>query len=457
MKKLCKKIINPTNILMALFFIMFYAVNIGITSTDDIVYGNAFNSISTCINWINEFYHVWSGRITLTILINIFVNLPIQIFKIANSIMFIVVIVSGYKIINILLDNINKTLKNILLIILFCLIFYISVPVINSGCLWIAGSMNYLWPLAGMLVAIIPFVSLIKDKKVKNIHYVIFILANLLAGFAEQTGAILIAFGTIALIWGKIERKKIDKLLIIHYIIILIFVLINLLAPGNSVRSNAEELKWYPSFSMLSMSDKLVQGYINTADHIINDTTVLFSIIAVISSVLVISDKNIKNINKIIATIPIIYIILKVITANTVIYDELFNFQAFNINTLYSNTALLQLVSSSFILGIVAFQLIYALENRKNGVIAFILYCAGICSALTLSLSPTIYVSGNRVFTATDFLLVIINSLLLISLIKKMYNKKHMLLIACVLILIISFALFGYINLYTCGIYSIIW
>ena len=97
MKEKLKKIVNPTTIIILIFGISFFILNTGLQSRDDLVYGQAFNSIPTCIKWISEFYQVWSGRITLTILINIFINLPIVIFKFANTAVFLVLIFAIYK------------------------------------------------------------------------------------------------------------------------------------------------------------------------------------------------------------------------------------------------------------------------------------------------------------------------------------------------------------------------
>ena len=458
-----KKIFNA--LLIVIFIIALFFINTGLTSLDDTIYQQSFNNISSCINWVSEFYNVWSGRITLTILINIFCNLPSICFKIVNTIAFLTTMLASYKIITMLIHKWNKKMSSSLLIILFCSIFFVNIPVINSGGLWIAGAMNYLWPVSAMLVALIPFIAELKEIKIKKIYYVLAILANILAGFAEQTSAILLAFGIITVIWCKLEKRKINKILIIHLIIISIFTAINLLAPGNSLRAYSEELKWYPSYSMLSLSDKLVQGYIQMANHLINDTTLLFSIIAVISSYLIITNKKVKKINKYISVIPIIYVLLKVVGLNKLlpqmdieakISQLLFGFERFNINTIYSRKALLQLISSSFVIGIVAVQLIYSFKTKKEGIITSILYCASICSALIMSFTPTIYASGNRVYFATDFLMILISGMLWMQLFKKL-RKKENAIWEVLLIVIVILAIILYINLYKTGTNVIIY
>ena len=65
-------------------------------------------------------------------------------------------------------------------------------------------------------------------------------------------------------------------------------------------------------------------------------------------------------------------------------------------------------------------------ESRKEATLndymkyfSIILYLAAICSALSISISPTIYASGERVFFVTDILLIISSVLLLNEVLRK--------------------------------------
>ena len=84
--RVLKKIFNPTIFLAIIFGLFFYHLNSGIMDIDDIVYRNAFNSFQTFLEWVHDFYNVWSGRITLTLLITVFTNIPIVFFKLFNVI-----------------------------------------------------------------------------------------------------------------------------------------------------------------------------------------------------------------------------------------------------------------------------------------------------------------------------------------------------------------------------------
>ena len=440
MKQTIKKIINPTNLIILIFGICFFCINKGLMTTDDEVYRDAFNSIPTFLNWLSEFYKVWGGRITSMVLTNIFATLPIIVFRISNSIVFIITILASYKIITIVKEEWNEKLKKVLLVILFCSIFFINIKVLNTGAIWVCGATVYLWPLAAMLVALIPFISELTGKKIGKQYYVFAIIANIVAAFAEQTSAILIAFGAISLIWCKIEKRKISKTLIAHYIIIIVLSLVNLLAPGNSARSYSEGIKWYPSFGMLTLLDKLVQGYIQLENHLTQDTRILFSIIAILSSVLIITDKKAKKINKCVAILPIIYVIIM----------RFYVLEKFGIQTLYSMKNFAKLVASSFIIILVAAQLVYTFKNKKEGIITSILYCASLCSALAISISPTVYASGNRVFTVTDFLLILVSGILWTEFLPKLKGKWKILGAILITLLIIK-SIILYIEFYKTG------
>lgn len=470
-----KKIFNKTTLLIFIFGISFYFLNTGLMTTDDKVYSKAFNSFPTLVKWINEFYNAWSGRITLTLMINVFSNIPIIFFKLFNVSIFIILIFAMCKIASILLDDWNEKIKDIILIIFFCLIFFIPIPVINSGCLWLAGSMNYLLPLSLMLVAIIPFISEIKGKKINNKYYIFAIISNILACFAEQTSAILLVFGVICYIWSRLERREISRYLKLHLLIILIFTLINLLAPGNMSRSHKEMLQWYPSYEMLSLSDKLVQGYIRVANHLISDTTILFLIISILSSYFLITNKKVKMTNKLLTTNLLyiyIYIALVQLIFNNLLiklfpnvnFEKicnkfLFEFKNFNIHTFYDKRVLIELIFSSYLIMNVAIQLIYSFKTKKTGIIVSILYCASICSSLVMSFSPTIFASGNRTFTVTDFLLVLISGILCTRLFNKFkedgkYFKAKVIVFSTIIVVI---SVISYINLYKNGIQYIIY
>lgn len=466
-----KNIIRKTPIIpiisILVFFILFFIINKAFCTTDDIVYKNSFDGLATLGPSVQDFFSNWSGRVSIMLLTNFFMNIPIEVFKVVNTLVFLLIIAAIFLIVNIIIDKNNSSVKRKIPYIIIGLIFLISANVLNSGTIWVSGALNYLWPFAFMLISIIPFIANIKDKKIKGVCYIFFILANLISCFSEQSGAILIAFGGLSIIYSIYKKKMPSKLLIAHYIMIIVITLISLSAPGNAARFYSEQIQWYPGYEMLSLGDKLLQGYINTANHLVNNTTLLVLIIASISSFLVIKNKKLKTINKAVSTLPVIYFALKIIPLNIIFskilpgYDIestinslLFTFDKFSLLNFHSNQEMFTIVVSMIMFGTVAGGIIYAFKDKKNGIITAILYAASICASLALSFSPTIFASGNRIFVATDFLLVLVNTLLAVELFNNIKGEKKQFVLLAVLLIVSAIM---YINFYTNCLYGIIW
>ena len=440
-----------------IMYIFMYKICKVLLSDDDEVYRDAFNNLPTFISWIKEVLALWSGRIPILALTNFFMHLPLRIFRICNAFIFTSIIISINIISNIILDDLKTENRRKLLYVTFALIFFVDIVVLSGGAFWLCGSLNYLWPFAFMLISIIPFIALLKNKKLKSKYYIVFMLSNLICCFSEQSGAVLVAFGLLTIIYCIYNKIKPDKLLIVHYIMIAIITILSLKAPGNSVRFFAEQTRWYPEFAMLSMGDKLLQGYINLANHIVNYATLLLFILSISIAYLITRNSEIKKHNKFISLIPVIYFGLRLIPFNQhtqKINESLFVFNRFGLNNLYNYAENTKIFLSFIILAILAIELIYVWKNKKNGIITSILYCAGMCSAMAMSISPTIFASGNRTFFATDFIIILINTILIGEIFKKVENKESKI---SIIIILLVFASVFYINICSNWLEAVIW
>ena len=209
------------------FSIIIFNMNECYMSLDDEVYSKVFNDFATFNIWVVEFYNTWSGRIVTSALSNIFLRMPLIIFKICNTAVYIMAIIAIYKIIKSI--KTEKSINdNVLLGSIFIVSLLIDSKVIYDGAIWVVGAFNYLWPTAFMCVALIPFIKSINETKENNLWFILYILADFVACFAEQSALVLLCFGAIVIIYKLINRQKMDKLLIIHFIIITILT-INLL------------------------------------------------------------------------------------------------------------------------------------------------------------------------------------------------------------------------------------
>ena len=430
-----KNLISIITILI-LFLISFIVTQKPInTEGDDIVYRDAFNNISTFVIWSKGFVTTWGGRILALSLATIFLNLNINIFIIANALAIVALVYGIYKIIEIL-NNKESKYKNIILFSIMTVFLLINKYVIKYSVVWVTGTFNYLWPTTAMVIAMIPFIKKSKGQAIKKVEYLLYIPSTILAANIEQTGVVLFVFITIMVIMAKIDKIKIGKALLIDYILTFIVLIVSLKTPGNSVRYSAEVLRWYQDFEMLSLFDKIVQGGSVLLNHIMNESSIILLVISSVLLYIAIKDKE-KN-KMIISCIPFIYSLIRVIIPFNVLFsricsddiggkiNELYTFKTYGPDMICNPENYISIIIGTFILIIIAVLIFLSFKDNKKSIIYTLLYLAGICATLSLSISPTIFASSYRIYFVTDVLNVFVASGLISEIISRKENKKYL-------------------------------
>lgn len=430
-----KKILKIEYLPIIAFSIIVFLLNKCPMAEDDMVYKDIYYNLSSFFDWARDFYMVWSGRIGIFIITHFFLNHNLILFKIANTLIFDIIVLAMYYIIKQITHIELTSNKKFFLYTGICsLILIIDYAVLSSGAFWVTGAFNYLWPFAFMLISIIPFIWQWKNKMGHNKAYILFIISNLISCFSEQCSAILLVFGIITFIYAFIMKYKINKLLIIHFIIILIITMFSLLAPGNQARLQSETIKWYPNFEMLSLGDKILQGYIVTINHIFNNMKVILVCLTGLLFYNFIKNKEEKATIKIISFIPLGYMLLNIIPFNSMlekiypsididgfINNALFTFNRFDELYLYNIKTYVPITIATIVFLLISVLILYSFKDIKEGFLSFLLFFAGIGSAMSISLSPTVYASGNRIFLVTDFMIILITALIY----TKNYNENE--------------------------------
>ena len=389
---------------------------------DDEVYRNVFNDFSSFKTWAWEFYNIWSGRIITSALSNLFLRMPLIVFKICNVFVYLIGIISIFKIIELFIKIQNPIVENIIFFGLFIISFTISFDVINAGMMWVTGSFNYLWPTVFMFVALIPFIEKLTNTQEKEykIYFLFYILADFVACFAEQTALVLITIDTIAIMYEIFNKKKLDKLLIIHYIIIVILTIIELSAPGNFVRVMASTLRRYPSFAMLNLGDKLLQGLILLANQLLNFDKILMLILTFFIAMSNIKRKDVKITLKIFSMIPLIYFVSSYICEKIGIGEGIvYNLTYFGIEYIYGIKVYIPILIFAINMGLIVSLILFSFSDVKTGILTALIFLGSIASSLSISFSPTIYVSGSRVFFLMDALLIVVIGIFIINILNK--------------------------------------
>ncbi len=398
--KILKKIIYIVMACMLMIYMQNYAFQ---NHSDDAVYKDTFLHYENWVQWVAVYYNSWCGRIAIDTLLVTLLNLPVNVWRALVSISILLTVYYIVKIAELLSDCrgyahsgtcsnsenkryiIGKGLKFGLPFLLFC---YFR-PMFNDWVFtWCTGTANYLFPGCCLLISLYPVLSYVNDTPIHLKDILLGILAGILTGSSEQTGAVFMVYSAILLLWHVYKKRRISLSIFLLCILIDIMTLISIFAPGNQVRAQME-VSWLPSYPMFGFTDKLILGMQHYVGHMYRMDAVLFVIIMYVM-LFILNHKNRKN--------------------------ELFVLLGFAMNGIlsvlssvafsewYINPQWYLYVCWLLILFITPFYngwLLYCTFSerfRQLALITAFLYLAAVSSCAVLGFSPTIYASGIRIF-----------------------------------------------------------
>lgn len=132
----------------------------------------------------------------------------------------------------------------------------VGTGVIGYSCLWISGSVNYLWPFTAALMFMYPvLLSVYQGRRIHPVPRCLSLFCGVYAALCqEQVALCLLAFLFLAAL--KNYREKGISWLIIGLLLILTAAAILILAPFTEKRE-AKELQWLPGYESLNLTGKL--------------------------------------------------------------------------------------------------------------------------------------------------------------------------------------------------------
>lgn len=317
----------------------------------------------------------------------------------------------------------NKKENNVMLV--FMILIY-PITVMNSAG-WAATTVNYMWPLATCLFALIPIRKIWDGEKIKFWEYPLYTCALIFAGNQEQTCAIL--FGTYILftIFMIIKNKKIHPYMIVQSILIIASLIFILTCPGNYVRNEQEIEELFNDFNMLTFLDKIALGFTSTMGIIVENGDMVYTLLSLLVVVYVFSNYK-EKIYRIVAVIPLFSIFVTCFSMYTtnfmfpyfgafreLITEEKVMLTASNCNNLL-NVLPLIFAFTNFICLSLSILLIF--KNLKNN-IAILVFLVGLASRIIIGFSPTVFSSGDRTMIFFQFAMIIVSILIWQELIKK--------------------------------------
>ena len=419
MKSKCRNFFYKHN--MLIFFFIFFVINLSCHLPMKLN-GDAAEWFAVALSDRNLFeflklrYLQWSSRTFIDCILVILCYLPFGVWQVLDSLI--------YTTIGVIICKIVNTDKVTVRFCVFALcLAYPFLDMNTAG--WLATTLNYLWPLLGILGGVY-YILLSAKKKLHKSEIGIACIMLLFGANLEQGVAILFGFLIAYDLICLRENIRITSLLKISHIVIIVDFLYIVLCPGNRMRAISEEASSFPEFATLSLFDKCELGMSSTLYHFIFNLEPLF-LMFVLCLLIAVFELKKDVIFRTIAVVP-----LFISTVFCVFGNELYAiFPGFaGLKGVMSDTGVWDFdnpasIGCWLIMLVVVICIILSLyaiyeKSPATGVSIFVTIMLGFASRSLMGFSPTIWVSSDRtyIFLYFSFIISIVYLLNMISSVK---------------------------------------
>ena len=258
-------------ILLLIVFLGAFAVccMINYSDGDDAFFKEQITNHPQLFDFVSYLTKTMNGRITSTFALWFVFKLPLLFWRLVNALFITAFVFINSKIIYLF----KKGEEKIYNYYIFSLSTFsiVGIGVIGYSCLWITGSVNYLWPLCFAMISIYPILRLITlNKSVSNIWWVVSIISGFYVALAqEQIAVVYMCFLFAIFLSDLLKNKKLNIPLFITLAVIIIAVIVLMISPFTQDRTG-RELRWLPEYATMSFFQKFfitVQWLIHSFTH----------------------------------------------------------------------------------------------------------------------------------------------------------------------------------------------
>lgn len=375
-------------------------------------------------DFLTNRYQNWSSRIFIEFILCFVLKTSKYLWILIQSLMAVLVCYSLSK----LFVKENKTKNNFMLMSMILIYPYYTMH--QTG--WASTSINYLWPLATGLFAMIPIRKAWDNEKIKWWQFPLYWIALIFAANQEQMAALILGFYVVFIILMILRKdKKIKCYMFINAILALFSVIFILTCPGNAIRQ-AEELYRFKGYEMLSFIEKFVLGFTSTFGDIIEKQNTVYILLTTLMAIYVFTNYK-EKLYRIVASIPLLSILL--LGTFLPVLNGMFPYLSVFKNLITEKDILLTVANCNniyyafpiiFAFGnfiCIAVTLLLIFKNLKSN-IAILTFLAGLASRIIVAFSPTVFVSKTRTMIFFDFSMIVVAYLIWEKLDKEKDHKK---------------------------------
>lgn len=401
-----------------------YLLNFNVDMNSDDGWFMTISKEHTFLEFMQWRYNNWSARLFPEAILYVIFLVPLFIHHLISACAWFLY---SYSLVRIFVGKVSR--RDFL--IAFLSLGFINVWVLKDSIFWITGAVNYLWPLALGLFAMIPYADNFFRNKKSSIWF--YLVPAFIFSFSnEQLIACIIGVVIVYHVTVLIKKKKENYLLYIPTTFFIFGFTFMFLAPGNKLRMQQEVKMWMPDFNELSLFSRVLRGSSWLFEGWQTKLLFLFMMILVVSLVI----DHTRLLAKITAGYTVFLFLL-----NYNLPNRFTNFQLIKenewIHSLKSGNVLSGTVFNSlapYMLWGIFFGLIVTLSIRiaEQKVFIGLSYSAALFSSILMWFSPTMYASGARVLMCASIFLIIILFLLYQQALTKVnqYGKNRLLFYA---------------------------
>lgn len=382
---------------------------------DNMLFNN--NTIINILEFNIQAYFSWSSRLLVNSILFLFV-LSNKMFWIISMGMVVFVFFKAIRMLIISdIRNMNVAIVSIFLMIPF---YFQS----NAG--WITTAASYFMPFSFLLLSIIPIKKILCKEHFKRYEYIIYIFA-LIYGTNMEQGSLL-AVVVYGFMFIYMVYKKYSHKLYVGFMLILSFlsVLNVVLCPGNWTRKFAE-YKWFPTYDMLGIIDKLDIGFFSTIHMImVKENTLLLTMCLGLAVGIWFKYKTMFY--RCLSTYPVIIlsllgplrsILLKIdVRAERILKEIPYN-GLISVNVGIDERT--QFFLFTTVLIAICIEIVLFHDDVRELVFSYFFLIMGLLSRIMMGFSPTVYASSTRTFE----LLYLCMAIVAIQVISKVFHENQ--------------------------------
>ncbi len=392
------------NQVYVVFFMVLAVAHLTAYSGQDDVYFAAALEDRGVLAFLRDRYQMWSSRILIEGMLVFLARMP-EVWSVLNVLAFVL---AGFSLVELLSLDKRKDLYGCWLILGG---FFLIPFACYNGAGWIATTLNYLWPCALALWALVPVKKILCEEPVSWWEKALSIPSLIVAANMELVCVFLLAVLSLCTAVDAWSKKRLRPYFAIMILLVVFSLLFILTCPGNAARAESETLTWFPEFTELSLPRKLEIGFSSTLFAFFFAPNLLFfsfSLLLFVTVCVCVREMPVR----LLASIPLsASTFLGILGGENVgIFQEL---QGYRTRLAWYGTGISLAEPGTwmpdlfclFLCGTILFTICRIFDKKSAFLLCFVLL-AGFATRMAMSFSPTVWASGERTFLVMDLCLL---------------------------------------------------